>query len=326
MTPCELLVVLKEMFSRPTRENALFITGKPGVGKTALVAQVAQTVGKQLITFALPTCESVDLRGIPQVVNGQTRWASPMPRDGEGVLLLDELSSAAPDVQVAAHHLVWAEAGSDMSLPRGWHIVLTGNQATDRTLYRAVSGPLRNRLTTIQLEPDLEQWVTWAMSQDIHASIPAFLRWRPALMIAKEIPADGAFPSLRAWTRVSSIVQMRVTAKIEHELLVGTVGEAAAAEYVAFLRMARELPNINGILKEPGRAAVPSAPDVLYALTTNLVYYTRTEGKSAMSYVKRLPAEFALLYIRDIRDYFDIREDADVREWIGKHKKLFRDE
>ena len=104
------------------------------MGKTAVVAQAARRAAKELNTFALPTCESVDLRGLPNIVDGATKWASPLPKDGVGVLLLDELSSAAPDVQVAAHHLVHAEPGSDMSLPEGWHLVLTGNRAATRRI------------------------------------------------------------------------------------------------------------------------------------------------------------------------------------------------
>ena len=40
--------------------------------------------------------------------------------------------------------LFMQNSGSDMSLPEGWHIVLTGNRAADNTLFRATSGPLRN--------------------------------------------------------------------------------------------------------------------------------------------------------------------------------------
>jgi hypothetical protein len=51
------------------------------MGKTAVVGQAAQQASKELRTFALPTCESVDLRGLPTVVNGSTPWASPLAPD-----------------------------------------------------------------------------------------------------------------------------------------------------------------------------------------------------------------------------------------------------
>ena len=158
MNTADVQETLYKLFIKPEKAVNIFLQGGPGVGKTSIVAQAAKKAKKNLITFALPTCEAVDLRGIPHVVDGKTVWASPLPRTGEGVLLLDEVSSAPPDVQVAAHHLIWAEEGSDMSLPKGWHVVLTGNRVQDKTLYRSMSGPLRNRLATVQCQADVAQW------------------------------------------------------------------------------------------------------------------------------------------------------------------------
>ena len=327
MNPCDLRDTLQKLFTQPERKASLLLLGAPGVGKTAIVAQAAEYARKHLVTFALPTCEAIDLRGLPTVQNGKTVWNSPLPRDGEGVLLLDELSSAAPDVQVAAHHLVWAEAGSDMSVPSGWHIVLTGNRAQDKTLFRATSAPLRNRLTLLNIEPDVEQWANWAMKSKVNPSVIAFIRWRPELLTAKEIPGEGAFTSPRAWQRAGDLLSLAVSPAVERELLMGTVGEGATTEFAAYLRTVRELPSIEAIMASPAKAEVPKSPSLLYALTTALSQYTREKQKSAMPYIKRLPAEFALLFIRDIKDKFDIATDKDIRNWIAEHHQLFqRDE
>ena len=195
MFPQQLAETLTTIYKQENRNVVVLIQGPPGIGKTAAVGQAARTVNKSLVTFALPTCEAVDLRGLPFTENGVTRWASPLPRDGQGILLLDELSSAAPDVQVAAHHLVHAEPGSDMSLPAGWQLTLTGNRAADKTHFRAVSGPLRNRLVILNVEADVAQWAQWAMNNQISPVVTGFARWRPELLMAKDIPAEGGFPS-----------------------------------------------------------------------------------------------------------------------------------
>jgi MoxR-like ATPase len=324
MHPQEVVSTLTTLFKRENRNVVIFLQGPPGVGKTATVGQAAKQAAKELSTFALPTCESVDLRGLPTIVDSVTRWASPLPRDGQGVLLLDELSSAAPDVQVAAHHLVHAEPGSDMSLPAGWHLVLTGNRATDKTHYRATSAPLRNRLVTINYEPDVTQWAEWALDNDVTPTTVGFLRWRPELLIAKEIPGEGAFPSPRSWEATSNILKLGMSAPIEKELILGAIGEAATIEFDAYLRTARDLPNIEAILAAPAKAPVPKSPSQLYALTTSLAQYTREHGKSAMKYVSRMSAEFALLYVMDVRrGGYDIRADKEIGKWIQEHQKLF---
>jgi hypothetical protein len=324
MYPQELTATLTSLFGQNSRSLVIFLQGPPGIGKTATVGQAAKCVEKELRTFPLPTVESVDLRGLPTVVDGVTRWASPLPKNGEGILLLDELSSAAPDVQVAAHHLVHAEPGSDMSLSAGWHLVLTGNRAQDKTLYRATSAPLRNRMVTINVEPDVKQWAEWALDNHISPTVVGFLRWRPELLIAKEIPGEGAFPSPRSWEASSNILGLELSPAVEKEMLLGTIGEGATVEFAAYLQTSRDLPRIESIMESPMRAAVPTSPAQLYALVTALGQYTKEHRKSAMRYINRMPAEFALLYVLDVRrGGYDIRKDEVIGKWIQEHQKLF---
>jgi len=202
--------------------------------------------------------------------------------------------------------------------------VLTGNRASDKTHFRATSAPLRNRLVTINCEPDVTQWAEWAMDNGVSPMIVGFLRWRPEHLIAKEIPGEGAFPSPRSWEATSNILTLQMGATIEKEMILGAIGEAATIEFEAYLRTARDLPNIEAIVDAPTKAAVPKSPTQLYALSTSLAQYTREHGKSAMKFIARMPAEFALLYVMDVRrGGYDIRTDKEIGKWIGEHSKLF---
>jgi hypothetical protein len=208
----------------------------------------------------------------------------------------------------------------------GWQIVVTGNRAQDRTYYRALGAPLRNRMVMVDIETSVPAVVHYLMEHGGNPLIAGFLRWRPELLIAREIPAEGAFPSPRAYEACSHIMQLSVSAQTESELIRGAIGQGAAIELCAYLRTARELPQIQQIEADQDKVDVPTSPSLLYALITSLAHYTRQTGKSFMRFVARCPAEFALLYVRDVRDKFDLRSDPDVRTWIGAHKRLFIEE
>jgi hypothetical protein len=315
--------MLLALCRQPERNIVPYLQGPPGVGKTSIAAQVAEELDIPLIVTNLTTCESVDLRGLPHIENGRTVWANPYPRSGRGILVLDEISSAARDVQVAAHHLVHAEIGSDVGIGPGWHIVLTGNRASDKTHYTAMGAPLRNRLDIIEIEADVAVSVAWMMEHDVHPFICGFLRWRPELLIAREIPGEGAFPSPRAYTECSAILSLDVNVPIEQEMLKGKIGEGAAIEFCAYLRTARELPSIEAIAADQSNAPIPTSPSLLYALITNLSYWSRKTGKSLAKFAARCPAEFALLYIRDIAGHIRLKTDPDIRAWVSEHKALF---
>lgn len=314
--------MLSGIFSSTERKIIINLQGSPGIGKTSCIAQAAKEKGLAVRTINLTTCEPVDLRGLPRVENGATVWASPMPKEGRGVLILDEISSAARDVQVAAHHVVWAEEGSDVSVGKGWHIVLTGNVATDRTIFHELGAPLRNRLTTLKVTSDFASWRKWAMANDIHDSIIGFLQFRSELLMAKTIPDTGAFPSPRSWEIASQIVKGQFFS--ESEMLLGTIGEGAAIEYMSYLRLFNELVSIEEIMNDPANTEIPKSPGTLYAVICGLARKTIETQKTYMEYVSRCPSEFVILYFNDIRDRYNIAKDQACLEWISEHKEYFK--
>ena len=315
--------MLRSVCSSDERQMVIFLQGPPGCGKTAICEQVALENNLPMLNFALPSCEAVDLRGLPQIVDGRTVWACPLPRDGRGMLVLDEIASSPADVQVAAHHVVHSQSGSDIRVGPAWHIVLTGNRAQDKTHFRAMGSALRNRLIMIDIEPDVQSWVAWAQEHNINPLVTGFLRWRPEVLTAREIPGEGAFPSPRSWAAASRVLGLAVSASTESEMLRGAVGEGASIELCAYLRTARELPSISAIEADQDGSPVPSSPSLLYALITCLSQYTRQTGNSLARFAARCPAEFTLLYIRDIAGRVSLKTDPDIRAWVAKHKKLF---
>jgi MoxR-like ATPase len=86
----------------------LHIWGACGVGKSQIVAQVADDLDFEFLDVRAVQLDPVDLRGLPRIKADQTEWVPPkfLPTDGKGILFLDELTSAPQMTQAGCYQLV----------------------------------------------------------------------------------------------------------------------------------------------------------------------------------------------------------------------------
>ncbi|NKB55094.1 MAG: MoxR family ATPase [Alphaproteobacteria bacterium] len=279
-----------------------FVWGAPGVGKSNIVAQVAAELGRQLIDIRAVLLDPVDLRGLPHVNgDGRAHWATPafLPRDGEGILFLDELNAAPPLVQAACYQLVLDRKLGEYTLPDGWAVLAAGNRETDRAVTSRMPSALANRFIHLDFEPDLDDWCQWALQAGKQVEVVAFLRFRPNLLHAFD-PDRKAFSSPRSWAFASDIVAIQADAAIEYDLLAGAVGEGEAAELLAFLKVFRQLPSPDAVLMTPDTAPVPDDPATVYALCGALARKASPANFDRIAaYARRLSAEFGVLLVKD---------------------------
>ena len=110
----------------------------------------------------------------------------------------------------------------------------------------------------------------------------------------------NSLPPPRAWVQGVSARLGVVDPSREFAVFTGDVGEGAAAEFCAFLKIYRKLPSPDAILLNPAKVDVPTDPATLYALCGALAHRTAQDNFGrVMSYVTRMPAEFVVLFIND---------------------------
>ncbi|GMR21104.1 MAG: MoxR family ATPase [Gammaproteobacteria bacterium] len=280
MRPAHIHAILdREFTSADTGHHTpVMLWGPPGVGKSQIVAQVAEKHGVNIIDIRLSQMEPTDLRGIPFRSGEQVEWAVPsmLPdaeRHGErGILFLDEITSAAPTVSAAAYQLILDRRLGEYTVPEGWVIFAAGNRQGDRGVTFAMPAPLANRFSHFELEAHLDDWVAWAYTQSIDERIIAFLRFRPELLFDFD-PAHNpvAFPSPRSWEFAHRALQKFFAGP---DLLLNglqaCVGPAAGIELKAFIDNLDQLPDIDAILKGE-EVPVPTETDLQYAVASALV-------------------------------------------------------
>jgi hypothetical protein len=280
MRPAQLEVILDQEFlsTKEGHHTPVMLWGPPGVGKSQVVAQIGARHQVPVIDIRLSQMEPSDLRGIPFRTGEHVEWATPaiLPdavRHGEqGILFLDEITSAPPSVSAAAYQLILDRRLGEYEVPDGWAIFAAGNRQGDRGVTYTMPAPLANRFSHFEFETNLDDWVAWAYANGIDERVIGFLRFRPELLFDFD-PAHNpvAFPSPRSWEFAHRGLQKFGK---QPALLQGTlqacVGPAAGVEIHAFVNSLDQMPDLDGIV-EGTETAVPQEIDLQYAVAAALV-------------------------------------------------------
>ena len=280
MRPAHLLTVLGIEFQSTLdgHHTPVMLWGPPGIGKSQMVAQVAEKQNVEVIDIRLSQMEPSDLRGIPFRIEDRVEWAVPsmLPdskRHGvQGILFLDEITSAPPSVSAAAYQLILDRRLGDYFVPDGWAIFAAGNRQGDRGVTYSMPAPLANRFSHYEVDTHLDDWVAWAFSNGIDERIIAFVRFRPELLFDFD-PAHNpvAFPSPRSWEYSHRALKKFMGTP---DLLLGSlqacVGQAAGIELKAFIDNLENMPDLEAIVRGE-KASVPKEIDLQYAVATALV-------------------------------------------------------
>lgn len=318
MKPSAIGKTLKTMYKV---KHPTFIWGPPGVGKSDVVNTVAQELGIDLIDIRALLFDPVDVRGLPFIDEDKKAAAAIpqfLPTEGNGILFLDELPAAAPAVQASFYQLILDRKLGDYELPEGWVVFAAGNRQTDRAISNHMPSALSNRFTHIEFDVHHDDWTQWAITNGISTEVISYLRFRPdALHMFK--PEDRAFATPRSWAFVSKLLH-ELDSDVEAETLSGTVGEGAAAEFMGFLKVYRNLPDPDAVLMSPATSKVPEDPQTLYALSGALANRaTENNIERLVEYSFRMPSEFQVVTIRDaVQRNADLARTKAFKDWCTK--------
>lgn len=318
----------------------LFIWGKPGVGKSKIVAAECEALGFDVIDWRLCLMDSVDLRGVPSVVDGRTRWNPPaeLPdaisaknKRKPLVILFDEYMQGEIPTVNASSSLVLDRMLALYRLPDDVRMIAASNRIEDRASTQRVPTHIANRFDHATMEVDAQEWVSWAKTGGIDPRVIAFIKYRPTLLhVFDPASKEVAFASNRSWEflsdKLKDLEQVGDLAKMEHaekaENFAGNVGIAQGTEFAGFLAILHQLIDIDSILLSPDKAGVPQDPSVLYALVYALL--DRTDPKSfgtIIKYMNRVPQEFAYLFMDEVRKQkSQLQKSKEFITWAVAHQ------
>lgn len=312
---------------------SVIVKSSPGTGKTqfscSLPALMQRLTGNEykLAEIFCPNYEYSDLAGIQfkkEIDHNGERvsvadptipyWA--MLDDGSfiwdhphGILVLEEVGQSGPEVRKTLANLFLEKRINKWQLPEGWHVIALSNRNNDRSGVTKEFDHEINRRIEFTLDPSVDDWADWADRNDVHPLLINFAQVNPHIVFAGEVPEkQGPFCTPRSLVALGKVLSQLTdsmetlpTDKLAHEVMIGSIGEAAAAQLIATVRLANEMPSFDEIIRKPDEAHVPPAerPDaqmlVCYRLASMV---TDKTFPNAMQYLKRFPAEFAMTFLK----------------------------
>ncbi len=309
-----------------------FLWGAPGIGKSSIVKQVAQSKNIGFIDLRLALMDPTDLKGIPfyEKDSHTALWAPPafLPSEGEGILFLDELNSAAPSVQASAYQLILDRRIGEYELPKGWAIVAAGNREGDRGVTYRMPAPLANRFVHFEMEVEVDEWRYWAYKQKIDERIIAYIAYKSEHLFTFDAKNDlKSFATPRSWEYVDSILKSNLEEKLLLDALGGAVGREVAVGFLSFSKVMHKLPDIETIL-QTSKGTYSDEVDVLYALSSGLVSAllnnnTPERLENLLYYTLELKSEFAVMIVQDLQRAGVLMQNSEAfKEWVKRFSYL----
>ena len=272
---------LKTCFNK---KRPVFLWGPPGIGKSELVADIAQEMEGHMIDLRLGQMDPTDIRGIPYYNKEMNLmdWAPPIDLPSEElakqypivVLFLDEMNSAAPAVQAAAYQLILNRRVGKYQLPDNVVMVAAGNRESDKGVTYRMPTPLANRFIHLEMKVDFESWEQWAVKNKIHKDVIGYLAYsKQDLYDFDPKSSSRAFATPRSWTFVSELLSDEDSDKnVLLNLIAGSVGEGLAVKFMAHRKVAGQMPNPEDILAGKVKELEIKDISAMYSLVVSMCY------------------------------------------------------
>ena len=215
---------IENTVGRPDNQMPIcpFLLGSMGIGKSYLVREVAKELNMYVVEINLAQYEPTDIGGM-QMPDGDSmkvlkpKWLLSEEQRKEiidqgykGIVyFFDELPQAPILNQNIFAQICNEYRVGDYIIPLGDFVVTAGNRMSDRSGTNQMPMHLKDRLTTIEIEANLEDFASYMFSKAKDSRIVSWVRFQPEFLHKFDRDAN-AFPTPRSHERVSDRLQWKL--------------------------------------------------------------------------------------------------------------------
>ena len=240
------------------RQRPVLLIGPPGIGKTAIMEQIAGECGVGLVSYTMTHHTRQSAIGLPVLTKKQfagkeytvTSYTmseiiasvyEQMEKTGcrDGILFLDEINCVSETLMPAMLQFLQYKTFGSHALPEGWVIVAAGNPPAYNRSVREFDTVTLDRVRYMKVEPDFPIWKHYAVERGLHPAVLSFLELCPERFYVME-PGEKGFVTGRAWEDLSEILLTMEELELGvEEALFGQYlqDEDTAAEFTFYYRL-----------------------------------------------------------------------------------------
>lgn len=235
------------------RQRPVFLMGPPGIGKTAIMEQVAAELGVGLVSYSMTHHTRQSALGLPFIVRktygGQEYDVSEytmseiiasvydmMEQTGvtEGILFLDEVNCVSETLAPAMLQFLQYKVFGRHRVPEGWVVVAAGNPPEYNNSVREFDVVTWDRLRRVDVEADFGTWKEHAYASGVHPAVLTYLEIKEGDFYRVESTVDGkSFVTARGWSDLSTMIGLYE----QHGI---AVDEALVSQYLQNRRVAKD--------------------------------------------------------------------------------------
>lgn len=235
------------------KQRPVFLMGPPGIGKTAIMEQIASELGVGLVSYSMTHHTRQSALGLPFIVH---KTYGDMECDvseytmseiiaavydliedtgmQEGILFLDEINCVSETLAPVMLQFLQYKTFGRHRVPEGWIVVTAGNPPEYNDSVREFDVATWDRLKRIDVEPDFDVWKEYAYEKGIHPAVLTYLEIKKGNFYRIESTVDGkSFVTARGWDDLSRMMLM-------YEKRGRTVDEKLVGQYLQNKKIARD--------------------------------------------------------------------------------------
>ncbi len=224
------------------RQRPVFLLGAPGIGKTAIMEQIAADMDLALVSYSMTHHTRQSALGLPFISHknygGMEFDVSEytmseiiasvyemMERTGkkEGILFLDEINCVSETLAPSMLQFLQYKTFGKHRVPEGWVVATAGNPPQFNRSVREFDVVTMDRMKVLEVEADYDAWRAYAVNRGIHGSVITYLDIKKNDFYVIENTVDGkSYVTARGWEDLSETIYLYEENEFEvDEILVG---------------------------------------------------------------------------------------------------------